>query len=87
MTSIHSVLNNSPNSYIFRGSKGDAHAQKYAPESDYIRDGINFTSFTKFNPNQTMNAINSAKIRESANNEIASAFSKWTICINKWRIN
>jgi hypothetical protein len=64
MRSIHSVLNNFSNSYIFCGSKGDA--QKYAPESNYMRDGTNFTSFRKFNPNQTMRAIKSAKIRPSA---------------------
>jgi len=85
MRSIHSVLNNSPNSYIFCGSKGDA--QKYAPESDCMRDGIYSTSFTKFNPNQTMHAIKSAKIRASANNDIVTAFNKRTICINKWTIN
>jgi hypothetical protein len=82
---IHSVPNNSPNSSIFCGSKGDA--QKYASESDSMRDAIHFTSSTKFNPNQTMHAIKSAKIRASANNDIATAFNKWTICINKWTIN
>ena len=30
-----------------------------------------------------MHAIKSAKIRASANNDIATAFNKWTICINK----
>ncbi len=40
MRPIHSVLNNSPNSSIFCGSKGDA--QKYASESDCMRDGIHF---------------------------------------------
>ena len=63
MRSIHSVLNDSRNSYIFYGSNGDA--QKHSPESDCMRDEINSTSFSKIYSKSNNNACDQKRNDQS----------------------